>query len=422
MPRRSSRPDPVSPEASMASKRRASARLSAAEPEVKRVKSNVDLSLRQAKSTASKSKYFEAEDSDEPDSDSDASAEESSGSVYEEAREESPADEAEPEEVSATEDTKKKPSTKGKQQQSTNSRNNLMKGKELWREGVRAGLEPGQEVIIAKPKPRDAGQTPYQDETLHPNTRLFLIDLAGNNDRQWLKAHDPDYRAAKKDFETFVESLTPKISEVDTTVPELPLKDLVFRIHRDVRFSKNPLPYKVGYLPLRVPVPVTCLRVCVWRTHFSAAWSRTGKKGPYAAYYVHFQPGSCFVGCGLWNPESEPLALLREDIDENSAGLKGVLRAPEMRREFLKGASDDDDAVVDAFTHHNRESALKTKPKGYEADNENIKLLRLRSFTIGKPITDNELTGDDAQEKIAALVGVMEPFVTYLNSVVMPDQ
>ncbi|KOS40798.1 hypothetical protein ACN38_g8354 [Penicillium nordicum] len=402
MPRRSSRPDPASPEAPIASKRRASARLSAANPGVKRVKSNVDLSLRQAKSTTSKSKYFEPEDSDEPDSVSDASAWESAGSVYEEAKEESPADEAEPEELADTDEVvKKKPNVRGKQSQSTSSGSDLTKGKELWREGVRVGLEPGQEVIIAKPKARDAGKTPYQDETLHPNTKLFLIDIASNNDRQWLKAHDPDYRAAKKDFETFVESLTPKIAEVDPTVPELPVKDLVFRIHRDVRFSKNPLPYK---------------------THFSAAWSRTGKKGPYAAYYVHFQPGSCFVGGGLWNPESEPLALLREDIDDNSAVLKEILRAPEMRREFLKGASDDDDAVVDAFTHHNRESALKTKPKGYEADNENIKLLRLRSFTIGKPIPDEELTGDDAQEKIATWVGVMEPFVTYLNSVVMPDQ
>ncbi|CAI7639324.1 unnamed protein product [Penicillium palitans] len=426
MPQRSSRPDPASPEAPMASKRRASARLSAAEPGVKRVKSNVDLSLRQAKSTTSKSKYFEPEDSDEPDSESDASAGESAGSVYEEAKEESPADEAEPEELSDTdEDAKKKPTVRGKPRQSTNSGSDLVKGKELWREGVRVGLEPGQEVIIAKPKARDAGKTPYQDETLHPNTKLFLIDIASNNDRQWLKAHDPDYRAAKKDFETFVESLTPKIAEIDATVPELPVKDLVFRIHRDIRFSKNPLPYKVGYL-LRIPVAVAC-RMCAYVaggrvTHFSAAWSRTGRKGPYAAYYVHFQPGSCFVGGGLWNPDSEPLALLREDIDDNSAVLKEILRAPEMRREFLKGASDDDDAVVDAFTHHNRESALKTKPKGYEADNTNIKLLRLRSFTIGKPIPDGELTGEDAQEKIATLVGVMEPFVTYLNSVVMPDQ
>lgn len=99
---------------------------------------------------------------------------------------------------------------------------------------------------------------------------------------------------------------------------------------------------------------------------------------------MHFQPGSCFVGtsdhsffssvvitrltvlctgCGLWNPEAEPLALLRDDIDEHADRWKEVLREPELRREFLKGASDDDDAVVDAFTHHNRESALKVKPK-----------------------------------------------------------
>lgn len=185
----------------MASKRRASARLSAAEPGVKRVKSNVDLSLRQAKSTTSKSKYFEPEDSDEPDSESDASAGESAGSVYEEAKEESPADEAEPEELSDTdEDAKKKPTVRGKPRQSTNSGSDLVKGKELWREGVRVGLEPGQEVIIAKPKARDAGKTPYQDETLHPNTKLFLIDIASNNDRQWLKGrkrtHTPVYRLA----------------------------------------------------------------------------------------------------------------------------------------------------------------------------------------------------------------------------------
>lgn len=188
MPRRSSRPDHASPEAPVASKRRASARLSAAEPEVKRVKSNVDLTLRQAKSTSSKSKYFEPEDSDEPDSESDVSEEDSSESVYEEGKEESSADEMEPEEPSdSDEEANKKPVARGKQRQSTGSGSNALKGKELWREGVRAGLEPGQEVIIAKPKARDAGNTPYQDGTLHPNTKLFLLDLADNNDRPWLK-------------------------------------------------------------------------------------------------------------------------------------------------------------------------------------------------------------------------------------------
>lgn len=178
----------------MASKRRASARLSAAGPGVKRVKSNADLSLRQAKSTTSKSKYFEPEDSHEPDSESDGSAGGSSGSLYEEAKEESPAEDAEPEELSdPEEDARKKPTARGKQRHSTGGGNDLIKGQELWREGVRAGLEPGQEVIIAKPKAREAGKIPYQDETLHPNTRLFLIDLATNNDRQWLKGEKHTY-------------------------------------------------------------------------------------------------------------------------------------------------------------------------------------------------------------------------------------
>jgi hypothetical protein len=65
-----------------------------------------------------------------------------------------------------------------------------LKDKELWREGVSTGLGPGKEVFIRKPKARDPGNIPYQDHTLHPNTLLFLQDLAKHNDRQWLKGID----------------------------------------------------------------------------------------------------------------------------------------------------------------------------------------------------------------------------------------
>lgn len=187
---RSSGLDVASPDASVASKRRASTRLSAAGSEVKRVKSNAHLNP--VKSTTSKSKYF-AEDSepglesDEPD-ESDESEGGSSESAYEEVKDESSsADEAQPEEPSDSEEDTKKASTRGKQGQNTGSGTNTLKGKELWREGAKIDLQPGQEVVIAKPKARDAGETPYQDETLHPNTRLFLVDLANNNDREWLK-------------------------------------------------------------------------------------------------------------------------------------------------------------------------------------------------------------------------------------------
>ena len=153
------------------------------------------------------------------------------------------------------------------------------KGKELWRPGVKSSLAPGEAVFIALPKARPAGSTPYKDTTVHPNTLLFLGDLRANNDREWLKMHDADYRASQKDWNGFVESLTEKIIEKDETIPELPPKDLVFRIYRDVRFSPDPTPYK---------------------THFSAAWSRTGRKGPYAGYYMQIQPKGSFVGAGVW--------------------------------------------------------------------------------------------------------------------------
>jgi hypothetical protein len=120
--------------------------------------------------------------------------------------------------------------------------------------------------------------------------------------------HDPDYRAALQDFTTFTGKLSEKVIEVDELIPELPVKDVVSTTHTDastvltsdrsivstgvyssqcsirsnmlnrvdIRFSKDPTPYK---------------------TYFSAAWSRTGRKGPYAHYYVQIQHGGgSFVG------------------------------------------------------------------------------------------------------------------------------
>ncbi|KAG9616437.1 hypothetical protein KCU69_g23683, partial [Aureobasidium melanogenum] len=92
--------------------------------------------------------------------------------------------------------------------------------------------------------------------------------------------YDADYRSSLKDWNSFVESLTEELTKIDDTIPELPLKDVVnldeqvFRIYRDIRFSKDPTPYK---------------------PYFSAAWSRTGRKGPYAAYYVQISPNDSFV-------------------------------------------------------------------------------------------------------------------------------
>ncbi|KAI9701226.1 MAG: hypothetical protein M1836_001895 [Candelina mexicana] len=118
------------------------------------------------------------------------------------------------------------------------------------------------------------------------------------------------------------------------------------------------------------------------------------------------------TGGGLWMPEAQPLALLRGDVDRLSDRIKTVLSSPGLRREFFGGISNDPKKVVKAFVSSNSENALKTKPKGYEADNKNIDLLRLRSYTVGKELSDGEVVGPQGLKRIADLVGIMTPFVS----------
>ncbi|KAL5406961.1 hypothetical protein PMIN04_011878 [Paraphaeosphaeria minitans] len=266
-------------------------------------------------------------------------------------------------------------------------------GEELWKSGAK--LELGIQVIIKKPKAREAGDIPFTNETIHPNTMLFLSDLATHNDRQWLKAHDADYRTSLQDFTTFLESLSEKVIEADETIPELPIKDIIFRIYRDVRFSKNHTPYK---------------------THFSAAWSRTGRKGPYAAYYVHIQPnGASFVGGGLWMPDARSLSALRQDFDKKPHKIKRVLTDAGIRKSFLGGIPEDEKKAVKAFTNqpNNQSNALKKHPKGYDSGHKDIDLLRLRNFTLGTKLSDKEVLGANGLDRIAELMGCVAPFVSH---------
>ncbi|KAK2005045.1 hypothetical protein LX36DRAFT_649319 [Colletotrichum falcatum] len=248
-------------------------------------------------------------------------------------------------------------------------------------------------TVIPLEKLRPLDGVDYSDESVHKNTLLFLKDLKAHNQRSWLKSHDGEYRRALKDWNTFVETITPKVTEVDFTIPELPAKDLVFRIHRDIRFSKDPTPYKA---------------------HFSAAWSRTGKKGPYACYYIHLEPGSCFVGGGLWCPEASHLQKLRESIDERPQRWRRVLNDERFKRTFLPKAAKKggEEGALKAFAESNKGNALKTKPKGYLADHRDIELLKLRNFTISKKVDDRVFTQEDAQDKVCEVIAAMQPFVS----------
>ena len=99
-----------------------------------------------------------------------------------------------------------------------------------------------------------------------------------------------------------------------------------------------------------------------------------------------------------------------------------MLTGAAIRKEFFGGIANDERKAVKAFVAMNTEGMLKVKPKGYEKDNPNIDLLKLRNFTIGKKLRDEEGLGAGGLGRIVGLIGVLAPFVAYLNGVVMPDQ
>ncbi|KPM36633.1 hypothetical protein AK830_g9931 [Neonectria ditissima] len=261
---------------------------------------------------------------------------------------------------------------------------------------------PPKVTFIPLPKLLDPGGIEYEDPKLHPNTLSFLKELKANNRRPWLKLHDPEYRRALKDWESFVICATETVADVDETIPELPVKDVIFRIYRDVRFSKNPTPYK---------------------PHFSAAWSRTGRKGSYACYYIHCEPGSAFIGGGIWCPAWDKLLLLRQSVNRRPKGWRRVLNDPDFKRIFLPKLKQDakEKAVLRAFAAENKEGALSLAPAGYSRDHPDIELLRLKNFTVKKKIKDDLFTSENAQEQFKDILRPLLGFVSFLNSIVMPD-
>ncbi|CAK7568296.1 MAG: hypothetical protein SEPTF4163_006283 [Sporothrix epigloea] len=274
-------------------------------------------------------------------------------------------------------------------------------------------------TFVPHKKLRDLGGVSYSDATVHPVTMHFLKDLKANNRREWLKDNDAEFRRAQQDWLSYVESLSTRLAaEADDTLPELPAKDLIFRVYRDVRFSKNPQPYK---------------------PYFAASWSRTGKKGPYALYYVHCEPGNCLVGGGHWYPDNEAIRVLRASIDERPhRWRRALVEDTRLRNTFFptappksgkkgakvsskKAAENDEMAAKKAFAKLNAEGALKKKPLGYSADHRDIELLKLRNFFAHKKVPDSIFTDRDGQDRMVETVQALVPFVTFLNRIVRPD-
>jgi len=214
---------------------------------------------------------------------------------------------------------------------------------------------------------------------LQAKTISFIGKLSKNNNKPWFDKHRDEYEAAKEDFELLVTEILGGLSVTEPMFKEQKAKDCIFRIFRDVRFSKDKTPYKA---------------------HFGAFFSRGGRKFPGAGYYLHIEPGGkSFAGGGLWVPEAPLLKAVRQEIDYNFAEFKKIIEDKKFKKFFAK---------IDG-------EQLKTLPAGYKEDNPAIEYLKMKSFTVGHNLPDTDLTGKGLVKKVMDVFTTMRPFADFLN-------
>ncbi len=216
---------------------------------------------------------------------------------------------------------------------------------------------------------------------LEPQTLKFLSQLKKNNNKPWFDAHRPQYEAARIDFANFIGLVIDELQKSDATITGQTGKDCLFRINRDIRFSKDKTPYK---------------------TAFGASIKRGGKKSPFAGYYFHLEPGQSFAGGGIWMPEAPALKTIRQEIDYNWDEFKNILNAKEFKAAYKDLYKGDD-------------QRLSTTPKGYEKDNPAADYLKLKSFIGEAKIADDELPKATLHKKTVAAFKALQPFLNFIN-------
>ncbi len=214
---------------------------------------------------------------------------------------------------------------------------------------------------------------------LQANTITFLKQLGKNNNKPWFDKNRDKYQAAKEDHEALVAEILDGLSAAEPIFKEQKPKDCIFRIFRDVRFSKDKTPYK---------------------DHFGAFFSKGGRKFPGAGYYLHLQPGgNSFAGGGMWMPEPPLLKQVRQEIDYNLKDFKKIIEDKKFKKYFKK---------IDG-------EQLTKVPQGYKEDNPAIEYLKMKGYTVGCALSDEEMSSKSLAKKTLEIFSAMKPFIDFLN-------
>jgi uncharacterized protein (TIGR02453 family) len=213
-------------------------------------------------------------------------------------------------------------------------------------------------------------------------TLTFLKGLDKNNNKPWFDAHRKDYEAAKLDFANLTGQVITQFGKKEPEIALLQPKECMFRINRDVRFSKNKAPYK---------------------NNMGASIKAGGKKSLTAGYYIHLEPGGkSFVGGGLYMPDATIVGKIRQEIDYNYA-------------EFLKIVQNKKFVAQYGGLDFSEGMSLVREPKGYEKDNPAIAYIKLKSWVATAPLSDTALQDKNLATQLTKAFEYLQPLISFLN-------
>jgi len=206
----------------------------------------------------------------------------------------------------------------------------------------------------------------------------FLKELAKNNRQEWFQENKADFEKAKFEFAEFVSKLILRIGKFDNSVKNLSTKNCIFRIYRDVRFSKDKTPYK---------------------TNFGAYIAGKGKNRNKAGYYFHLEPGNYFIGGGIYMPPADVLKRIRNEIYFNTPKFKKLICQKTFKSLFGELYGEK----------------LVNVPKEFPKDHPDGELLKYKSYTLLHSITEKQLLAKDLFEYTIQVYKAMQPFNDFIN-------
>jgi len=211
----------------------------------------------------------------------------------------------------------------------------------------------------------------------------FLQTLEQNNNREWFAEHKPVYEKERANIISFADDLLIEMNKHDHIENESG-KKCIYRIYRDVRFSKNKLPYK-NHWGLNLKRATNLLR---------------------GGYYIHLQPNASFIGCGFWGPSSEDLKRIRIQFTMFGDEFNKIIKNKEFVKNFgtLKG------------------DKLKNGPKGFDKEDPFIDLLKYKQFLVAKNFTDKEVLSPNFAKQVSSSFKKMRPFLDFMSEALTTNE